>query len=360
MPSMPASYRAYFDPSSFNSGTLSTVSRNNNPRALPNANGRPRSPGFDLPRQEWRRYVQPLAQLPPTQIRPAEVSIVAPRHGSPPRLNNFIARMEQSLSSDSSWMDEAPTPPALPPLSSPRTIILGSPNVSKVVDQANGFATSAPKRRKVEIGREDSGPHGPSCSRPVLTVYDTLVRMVHDGIYARAQHGDRARRLVSRATERRNIETEGTRPRPHLSNHRHPSPPPPPDHPAAQPSDLTRANLRPWFSAQGIDLRPEEAQVLDAFLARRYGSPPLEPAPGFTPPRILITPPTTPPPIRAPTPTPEERVQITIASMLAERENPLLEPLRSRLFMLEQAGLGDMEFDGGVATELMAVCPFWS
>jgi len=297
--------------------------------------------------------MQQLAQLPPTQIRPEEVSIVAPRHGSPPRLNDFIARMEQSLSSDSSWVDEAPTPPALPPLSPPRTIILGSPNVSKVVDQANGFATSAPKRRKVEIGREDSGPHGPSYSRPELTVYDTLVRMVQDGVYARAQDVDRANGFFSCAA---NIATATAEPRPHLSNHRHPSPPLP-AHPPAQPSYLTRANLLPWFSAQGIDLRPEEAQVLDAFLAQRYESAP-SPAPGFTPPRILITPPTTPPPIRARTP--EERVQITIASMLAERENPLLEPLRSQLFMLEQAGLGDMEFDGGVATELMAVCPFWS
>jgi hypothetical protein len=352
---MPASYRAYFDQSSFNPGTLSTVSRNNNPRALPNANGRPRSPGFDLSRQEWRRYVQQLAQLPPTQIRPEEVSIVAPRHGSPLRLNNFIARMEQSLSSDSSWIDEAPTPPASPP-PPPRTIVLGSPNVSQLIDQANGFATSAPKRRKVEIGREDSGPHIPSCSRPVLTVYDTLVRMVQDGVYARAQDVDRANGFAPPPPQRQYSAIEGTAPRPHVSNHRHPSPPLP-AHPPAQPSYLTRANLLPWFSAQGIDLRPEEAQVLDAFLAQRYESTPLEPAPGFTPPRILITPPTTPPLIRAPSP---ERVQITIASMLAERENPLLEPLRSQLFMLEQAGLGDMEFDGGVATELMGVCPFWS
>jgi len=289
-----------------------------------------------------------LAQPLPTEIRAEEVRILAPRHGSPPRLNDFIARMEQSLSSDSSWIDEAPTPPASPP-PPPRTIILGSPNVSKLVDQANGFATSAPKRRKVEIGREDVGPHGPSYSRPVLTVYDTLVRMMQEGVYTRARHVDRANGFANPAPQRRHSAIEGTRPRPHVSNHRHPSPPLP-SHPPTQPSHLTRANLLPWFSAQGIDLRPKEAQVLDAFLARRYESPPLEPAPGFTPPRILITPPTSPPLIRAPTP--EERVQITIASMLAERENPLLEPLRSQLFMLEQAGLGDMatEFHGGVSS----------
>jgi len=227
--------------------------------------------------------MQQLAQLPPTQIRPEEVSIVAPRHGSPPRLNNFIARMEQSLSSDSSWIDEAPTPPALPPLSPPRTIILGSPNVSKVVDQANGFATSAPKRRKVEIGREDVGPHVPNYGRPELTVYDTLVRMVQEGVYARAQDVDRANGFAPPPPQRQYSAIEGTAPRPHLSNHRHPSPPLP-EHPPAQPSYLTRANLLPWFSAQGIDLRPEEAQVLDAFLAQRYESPPPRASAGLHPP----------------------------------------------------------------------------
>lgn len=384
VPSMPALYRAYGDQSSFTPASITMAPRHDNPRARPNANGRPPFPDLGLPRREWRA----ITDASPARTPREEVSIVAPRRGSLPRLHGFIARMEESLSSDVSWVDEAPTPP-----SSPKTIILGSPNASSLVDNANGFATSAPKRRKIEIEieREDVSPHVPGSSRPELTLYDSLVQMRQ----ARAQHVDRANRFVSCGANPQEIQPATAGARPHVPrNDRHPSSPPPP----AQASDLTRANVVPWFAAQGVELRPEEAQVLDAFLARRYEGPP-SPAPAFTPPstppyltRANLVPwfsaqgvelspeeaqvlddflarryesppspaPAFPPPRALGTPpsTPERR-QITIASMLAERENPLLEPLRSRLFLLEQAGLGDMDFDGGVATELMAVWPYW-
>lgn len=322
MPSMPASYRFYFDQSSFHPATLAMTARHADPTPLPNANGRPPFPDLGLPRQEWRA----ITEASPDRTQLEEVSIVAPRRGSPPRLHDFIARMEESLSSDLSWVDEAPTPPTSPPPPSPETIILGSPNASWLVENANGFATSAPKRRKIEIEREDVGPHVPSSSPPVLTLYDELVQMRQARVNAQAQHVDRANRFVSCGANPQEIQPEMAAPRPH--NHRHPSPPPPP----AQAPDLTRANVVPWFAAQGVELRPEEAQVLDDFLARRYES--------------------------APSPAPESR-RITVASTLAERQNPLLEPLRSRLFLLEQAGLGDMDFDGGLATEVMAMWPCW-
>lgn len=385
MPSMPASSRAHFDQSSFK--------------------GKPPSPGVELSCQGWRRYTRELSQLEPRAEPPQrtaipaypwnipirnerfvasanraqaeEVSIVAPRHGSPPRLNSFIARMEESLSSDSSWINEAPTLPITPPTTPPnspspvlgspspplRTFILALPRAAEVIDQANGFATSAPERRKVVIRRKGSRP---SDSRPVLTVYDTLVRMRQDAIDAQASHVDCANGSVSRPAERRGT----AEPRPHGPNHRHPSPAAFHEPPPAQLSLLTRANIVPWFSAQGIDLRPEETQVLDEFLASREDSPASPPSPPWanpflTPSQSPATPPwSSPPRIRAaevsPSPSPPPRQQITIASMLAVRENPLLEPLRSQLFMLEQAGLGDMEFDGGVATELCGICPFWS
>lgn len=84
--------------------------------------------------------------------------------------------------------------------------------------------------------------------------------------------------------------------------------------------------------------------MLDDFLARRYEAPP--------------SPPSTPPVRVVPSPSPSPR--ITIAEVLAKRENPLLEPLRSRLFMLVEAGVGDTEFDGGLVMAVMEVRPIWT
>lgn len=300
IPSMLASYRAYLEENSFVARANARLSLHNNPQTLPNTTARPQSPDANPFRQQQR----PTIEASPNRTVLAETSLISPRRGSPPRLNDFIARMEQSLSSGSSRVGEGLTPPSSPPSpADPR--ILSSPNASGLVDHANGFATSASKRRKVE-----------RVPRPETTLYDDL---------ARRRQAQPVRCAYGACSCGANTQVEN------------PSP-------SLREQDLTRANLLPWYAARGIELRPEEAGVLNDFLARRYEAPPSPPS---TPPMRVV---------RSPSPSP----RITIAEVLAQRENPLLEPLRSRLFMLEEAGVGDMEFDGELAMVVMEVWPIWT